>query len=143
MLFRSGVAFSNNGCGAVHAMAYAIGGKYHVPHGESNYQYFVPVLKLYEEKAPGGRLDVLKDILRKNMEAGGFCAVDEAKSAVDLLGELLDKVLPAKKMREYGVVQEDIAPFAQSTVDNQQRLLKNSYVPLSKEEIQAVYQNCL
>lgn len=139
----AGVAFSNNGCGAVHAMAYAIGGKYHVPHGESNYQYFVPVLKLYEEKAPGGRLDVLKDILRKNMEAGGFCAADEDKSAVDLLGELLDKVLPAKKMREYGVVQEDIAPFAQSTVDNQQRLLKNSYVPLSKEEIQAVYQNCL
>ena len=60
-----------------------------------------------------------------------------------MLGELLDKVLPAKKMREYGVVQEDIEPFAQSTVDNQQRLLKNSYVPLSQEEIKAIYQSCL
>ena len=139
----AGIAFSNNGCGAVHAMAYAIGGKYHVPHGESNYQYFVPVLRWYEKKAPGGRLDELKDILKKNMEAGGFGRPDSDASAVDLLGELLDRVLPAKKMREYGVVQEDIAPFAQSTVDNQQRLLKNSYVPLSREEIQAVYQSCL
>ena len=67
----AGIAFSNNGCGAVHAMAYAIGGKYHVPHGESNYQYFVPVLRWYEKKAPGGRLDELKDILKKNMEEGG------------------------------------------------------------------------
>ncbi|MEY8524473.1 4-hydroxybutyrate dehydrogenase [Lachnospiraceae bacterium 38-10] len=139
----AGIAFSNNGCGAVHAMAYAIGGKYHVPHGESNYQYFVPVLRWYEKKAPGGRLDELKDILKKNMEAGGFGRTDSDESAVDLLGELLDRVLPAKKMREYGVVQEDIAPFAQSTVDNQQRLLKNSYVPFSREEIQAVYQSCL
>ena len=139
----AGIAFSNNGCGAVHAMAYAIGGKYHVPHGESNYQYFVPVLRWYEKKAPGGRLDELKDILKKNMEAGGFGRTDSDESAVDLLGELLDRVLPAKKMREYGVVQEEIAPFAQSTVDNQQRLLKNSYVPFSREEIQAVYQSCL
>lgn len=139
----AGIAFSNNGCGTVHAMAYAIGGKYHVPHGESNYQYFVPVLRLYEEKAPGGRLEELKVLLKRCMAAGGFAAEEHDKSAVVLLGELLNQVLPAKKMREYGVVQEDIAPFAQSTVDYQQRLLKNSYVPLEKEEIQAVYQSCL
>lgn len=139
----AGIAFSNNGCGTVHAMAYAIGGKYHVPHGESNYQYFVPVLKVYEEKASGGRLEELKGILKKCMVSGGFCSADDDKSAVVLLEELLDKVLPAKKMREYGVVQEDIAPFAKSTVDNQQRLLKNSYVPLSQEEIQTIYQSCL
>lgn len=139
----AGIAFSNNGCGAVHAMAYAIGGKYHVPHGESNYQFFVPVLKVYEKKVSGGKVEDLKSILKACMVKGGFCSADCEKSAVDLLKELLDKVLPAKRMSEYGVVQEDIAPFAQSTVDNQQRLLKNSHVPLSKDEIQAVYQNCL
>ena len=114
-----------------------------MPHGESKYQYFVPVLRLYEEKAPGGRLEELKVLLKRCMAAGGFAAEEDDKSAVVLLGELLNQVLPAKKMREYGVVQEDIAPFAQSTVDYQQRLLKNSYIPLGKEEIQAVYQSCL
>lgn len=139
----AGIAFSNNGCGAVHAMAYAIGGKYHVPHGESNYQFFVPVLKLYEEKVSGGKLGELKNILKSCMAKDGFCREDSGESAVDLLKELLNKVLPAKRMSEYGVVQEDIVSFAQSTVDNQQRLLKNSYVPLSEDEIQAVYQSCL
>ena len=103
----------------------------------------MPVLKVYEEKESGGRLEELKDILKKCMASGGFCGAEDDKSAIVLLGELLDKVLPAKKMREYGVVQEDIEPFAQSTVDNQQRLLKNSYVPLSQEEIKAIYQSCL
>jgi len=139
----AGIAFSNNGCGAVHAMAYAIGGKYHVPHGESNYQFFVPVLKLYEKKAAGGKIEELKNILKACMVNGGFCSAGCNESSIGLLKGLLDKVLPAKKMSEYGVVQEDIVPFAQSTVDNQQRLLKNSYVPLSKDEIQAVYQGCL
>lgn len=139
----AGIAFSNNGCGAVHAMAYAIGGKYHVPHGESNYQFFIPVLKVYEKKASGGKVENLKGILKSCMVKGGFCGADSGKSAVDLLKDLLDKVLPAKRMSEYGVAQEDIAPFAQSTVDNQQRLLKNSHVPLSREEIQAVFQSCL
>ncbi len=139
----AGIGFSNNGCGAVHAMAYAIGGKYHVPHGESNYQFFVPVLKLYERKVTGGKMAELKNILKACMVNGGFGGADSDESAIDLLRSLLDKVLPAKKMSEYGVVQEDIVPFAQSTVDNQQRLLKNSHVPLSQDEIQAVYQECL
>lgn len=139
----AGIAFSNNGCGAVHAMAYAIGGKYHVPHGESNYQYLIPVLKMYEEKTAGEKMEKLKNILKTCMVKGAFCSADCDKSAIDLLKELLNQVLPAKRMSEYGAVQEDIAPFAQSTVDNQQRLLKNSYIPLGKEDIQAVYQSCL
>ena len=41
----AGIAFATAGCGAVHAMSYALGGKYHVAHGESNYQFFLPVLE--------------------------------------------------------------------------------------------------
>lgn len=43
---NAGIAFGNAGCGPVHALSFAIGGKYHVPHGESCYQYFLPVLLL-------------------------------------------------------------------------------------------------
>ena len=38
------------------------------------------------------------------------------------------------------VTREDIPVFAQSTIDNQQRLLKNNYVPLTLEDITAIYQ---
>ena len=43
-------------------------------------------------------------------------------------------------MSAYGANQEDILPFAQSTIENQQRLLKNNYVPLTLEEIKDIYQ---
>ena len=66
-----------------------------------------------------------------------------AGDGIAALQELLGKILPRKAMHEYGAVQEDIAPFAQSTVDSQQRLLRNSYVPLSLEEIRDLFQSCL
>ena len=34
----AGIAFGNTGVGAVHALSYPLGGTYHVPHGEANYQ---------------------------------------------------------------------------------------------------------
>ena len=43
----AGIAFGNTGVGAVHALSYPLGGSYHVPHGESNYQFFTEVFKLY------------------------------------------------------------------------------------------------
>lgn len=132
----AGIAFGNSSCATVHAMSYALGGKYHVAHGESNYQFLIPVLKTYQRKAPGGKLARLEALI------GGILGVDAGK-AVDALEALLQKILPKKAMNEYGVTQEDIAPFAKSTVDNQQRLLGGSYIPLSQEEIQAIYQGCL
>jgi len=35
----AGIAFGNAGVGAVHALSYSIGGAFHVPHGEANYQF--------------------------------------------------------------------------------------------------------
>ncbi|MBR2881023.1 MAG: iron-containing alcohol dehydrogenase, partial [Prevotella sp.] len=32
----AGIAFGNAGCGAVHALSYAHGGAFHIPHGEAN-----------------------------------------------------------------------------------------------------------
>ena len=130
----AGIAFATAGCGAVHAMSYALGGKYHVAHGESNYQFFLPVLDLYRKKAPEGKIRVLDGILAE------LLGTDDG---IEGLRALLEQILPRKAMREYGAVQEDIMPFAQSTVDSQQRLLAGSYVPLSLEELQGLFQGCL
>ena len=130
----AGIAFGTAGCGTVHAMSYALGGKYHVAHGESNYQFLIPVLELYREKAPAGKLGTLEALLREPL--GGT-------DGIAALKELLQAILPHKAMHEYGAVQEDIAPFAESTVANQQRLLGNSYVPLTLEDIQGLFQRCL
>ena len=136
----AGIAFGNNGCGAVHAMSYALGGKYHVPHGESNYQFFTDVLYTYFRKQPEGKIRDIIELIAKTCRDNGFAAEG---NGIDMLAALLEKVLPRKQMREFGAVQEDIRPFAESTIANQQRLLKNNYVPLTVDEIEAIYQERL
>ena len=132
---NAGVAFGNAGCGPVHALSFAIGGKYHVPHGESCYQYFLPVLRYYQRNAaPGGKLARLEALLREVLQADdGFAALED----------LLERILPRKPMRAYGAVEADVAAFARSTIDNQQRLLARAYVPVDYEAALAIEAECL
>lgn len=43
----AGIAFGNAGCGCVHAMAYPLGGTFHVAHGETNAALLTSVLRYY------------------------------------------------------------------------------------------------
>lgn len=130
----AGIAFSNAGCGPVHAISYAFGGKYHVPHGESNYQFFLPVLSFYKKTAPDGKIRSLEQLL---------CEVTGNPDGFEGLKELLEKILPAKPMRAYGASEEDIEPFTESTAANQQRLLGRQYCKMGKEDIYNIYRSCL
>ena len=132
---NAGVAFGNAGCGPVHALSFAIGGQYHVPHGESCYQYFLPVLRYYRENAaPGGKLAQLEKLL---------CNVLQAEDGLAALESLLERILPRKPMSAYGAVEADVAAFARSTLDNQQRLLARAYVPVDYEAALAIEAECL
>ena len=132
----AGIAFGNAGVGLVHALAYSIGGAYHVPHGEANYQFFAATMKLYAKKAPDGKIrqltELLADIL--GMDPAGSDAVYEAFDA--FLGKLIAK----KPLREYGMTEAQIDEFTVSTVENQQRLLVNNYVFIEGAEIRGIFE---
>lgn len=131
----AGIAFGNAGCAAVHALSYSIGGAFHVPHGEANYQFFTEVLKMYMKKNPNGKIieatKIFADAL--DMDVNG-----------DVYGELenfLNKLIAKKPLREYGMVESQIDEFTKSTVENQQRLLANNYVFLTDEDIREIFAN--
>lgn len=131
----AGIAFGNAGVGAVHALSYAIGGAFHVPHGEANYQFFTEVFKMYAKKNPDGKIKeatkILADVL--GCDPNG-----------DVYGELekfLNKLILKKPLRDYGMVEAQIDEFTKMTVDNQQRLLANNYVFLTNEEIREIFAN--
>lgn len=130
----AGLAFGTAGCGTVHAMAYPLGGQYHVAHGESNYACFTGVMKQYMALRQDGEISVLNDFLAKCLA----CACEEV---YEKLEDLLNRILPKKKLHEYGVKQEELAEFAKSVIDNQQRLLANSFVPMTEELVHNIYQN--
>lgn len=131
----AGIAFLQAGCATVHAMSFPLGGTYHVPHGESNYALFGKVLEKYDERKPEGKIAELKKIIARIL--GGT-----EEEALKRLAELEEKILHLKPLREYGFKETDIDLFAESVLENQQRLVVNSYVPLTKELIQEIYREC-
>lgn len=129
----AGIAFSNAGCAAVHAMSYPLGAAFHVPHGESNYAVFGGVMDKYMEIMPQGRIRELNNILAESLS----CSMDEVYTR---LYELLDNsILKRKRLSEYGLISSQIEEFADSVLKNQQRLLKNNYAELTKEDIIEIY----
>lgn len=129
----AGIAFSNTGVGAVHAMSYPLGAKYHVAHGESNYLFFTAVMQAYYKKKPEGKIVKLAELLC------GLLGTDDKVKVFDELTDVLSSVITAKKLRECGMAEDDIEEFAQSVIEKQQRLLVNSFVPMDFETIHAIY----
>ncbi|MBR3398120.1 MAG: 4-hydroxybutyrate dehydrogenase [Lachnospiraceae bacterium] len=128
----AGISFGNAGCAAVHAMAYPLGGVYHVAHGESNYCMLIGVFNKYMEKDPNGKIADLNKCL------AGILGCDIAV-VYEELEKLLNTILQCKKLHEYGMTEAEIESFADSVVANQQRLLSNNYVFLTRDEIRDIY----
>lgn len=131
----AGIAFGNTGVGAVHALSYPLGAGYHVPHGEANYQFFTEVFKTYNELNPSGKIKEINKIL------ADILGVDSDSDVYGALEEILNKLLNKKKLREYGMKEEEIVTFTDSVIEKQQRLLLNNYVPLSREHILNIFKN--
>ena len=128
----AGIAFGNTGVGAVHALSYPLGGVYHVPHGEANQQMFTTIFRAYKEIKPQGKIEALEEILSYNLGV-------PAREVWPSFDSLLEAILPRKPLKAYGMKEEDITLFTDSVIKNQQRLLKNNYVPLSREQMIAIY----
>lgn len=131
----AGIAFGNTGVGAVHALSYPLGGVYHVPHGEANYQFFVEVFRTYNKKNPDGKIKEINKVLANAL------GVSEDADVYAELAKLLDKLLERKPLKEYGMKEEEIESFTDNVIAGQQRLLANNYVPLSRDEIRDIYKS--
>lgn len=124
---NAGIAFSNAGCGVIHAMSYPIGGTYHLPHGAANYEVMMAVLRFYEKKAPTGQFAELLSMV----------------GSLDELEKLIDQLSPRKPMAEYGMGEKEAEAFAADVEKNQQRLLSNRYVPVTVADMSEIYKQIL
>ncbi|HWQ79770.1 MAG TPA: 4-hydroxybutyrate dehydrogenase [Anaerovoracaceae bacterium] len=128
----AGIAFLQAGCATVHAMSFPLGGTYHVPHGESNYALFGKILEKYDAIRPDGKIKEFRKTIARIL--GG-----SEKDAIANLAALEERILHLKPLREYGFEEKDIEAFADSVLKNQQRLVINSYVPLTRDLIVEIY----
>ncbi|MAP94018.1 MAG: alcohol dehydrogenase [Ponticaulis sp.] len=132
----AGQAFANAPVAAVHALAYPLGARYHIPHGTSNALLLPHVLR-FNASAAASQYAELAPICFDNVPSGS----DESKAAwfADQLEQLsLDVGLPPR-MRDAGVLVNDLDLLAEEAM-LQTRLLKNNPRPVEQADARAIYE---
>lgn len=127
----AGQAFANSPVAAVHALAYPLGARFHIPHGLSNALVLPEVLRFNEPVAGSAYAELRRLIVPE--AAGDPASLADALAALSLrLG------LPGR-LREAGVPREALAMLAADAM-RQTRLLVNNPRPLTEADALAIYE---
>jgi alcohol dehydrogenase len=131
----AGQAFANAPVAAVHALAYPLGGHYHIPHGLSNSLVLPSVLEFNAPDACELYAE-LAEIVVGGAVAGGA----EARTAAMIasLRELIDDVALPATLRLAGVDEDKLEMLAEDAM-LQQRLLVNNPRDVGYEDALAIY----
>jgi alcohol dehydrogenase len=131
----AGQAFSNSPVAAVHALAYPLGGHYHITHGLSNALMLGPVLR-YNAQAAAPLYAELADVL--GVKGSGDTAA-RSEDFVTHMQVLMDKSGAPRRLRDVGVTDNSLAMLATDAIKNQGRLLVNNPVEVREEDALALY----
>ena len=130
----AGQAFSNSPVGAVHALAYPLGGHYHVPHGLSNALMLGPVLR-YNMAGAAALYAELGDLLLEKSEG----TTEERSAAfVTYMEELMNKSGAPRRLRDVGVTEDSLETLARDAM-LQTRLLGNNPVDVTEADALSLY----
>jgi alcohol dehydrogenase class IV len=131
----AGQAFANSPVAAVHALAYPIGGHFHVPHGLSNALVLPHVLRFNAGTAPKAYIEIaafafpdLADIAERS----------RAQAFADALADLTRRCGLPLRLRDVGIPEDALAMLAADAM-NQTRLLVNNPRPLGEADALAIY----
>lgn len=131
----AGQAFANAPVAAVHALAYPLGGHYHIPHGLSNSLVLPSVLAFNAPEACELYAELAELVVGASVTGSA-----EAKTAalVDALRQLIDDVALPATLSQAGVKESDLEMLAEDAM-LQQRLLVNNPREVSYDDALAIY----
>ncbi|WP_373870377.1 iron-containing alcohol dehydrogenase [Noviherbaspirillum aridicola] len=130
----AGQSFANAPCAAVHALAYPIGGIFHVPHGLSNSLVLPHVLR-FNAPAAAGMYAELAEIV-----APGATGSVEARTQalINRMDEIARRTGIETQLRQVGVQESDLDRMADDAM-LQTRLLTNNPREVTREDARAIY----
>jgi alcohol dehydrogenase class IV len=132
----AGMAFANAPVGAVHALAYPLGGHYHLPHGLTNSLVLGPVLEFNLPVAEVFYAELGRAVLPQLAGASNQAA---AAAFVAAVRERVAAMPYAQRLRDAGVKEPDL-PMLTRDAMNVQRLLVNNPREVAYEDALAIYQ---
>lgn len=132
----AGQAFANSPVAAVHALAYPIGGTFHIPHGLSNALVLPHVLRFNAPEAASVYAEIAADAfpdLDAEQGSQGRCA-----AFIDRLTALSAKLGLQPRLRDVGIGEEHLAGMARDAM-KQTRLLVNNPRAVGEADALAIY----
>lgn len=132
----AGQAFANSPVAAVHALAYPIGGIFHVPHGLSNALILPHVLRFNAPDAAGLYAEIAVDVfpaLKEERDVQRRCA-----AFIEGLSVLSQRLGLQTTLREVGIGEADLPRMAKDAM-KQTRLLVNNPREVTEADALAIY----
>ena len=136
----AGMSFGNSPVAGVHALAYPIGGTFHVPHGLSNALVLPYVMRFNS---------VEQSALKHYSEIGPivFPEIDISTSQQNITAEFIEKLEQLsnklgleQKLREVGIPEEACPKMAKDAM-KQTRLLVNNPREITEKDALEIYQS--
>lgn len=109
----AGMAFSNTQNGLDHALALAIGGRFHLPHGQLT-AFIIPWVMEFNLIADPGKFARIAGAFGERTE--GRTEIEAARLSVKAVKGLLDDVGISYKLSTYGVPRADFPALAKATL---------------------------
>ncbi|TWI59675.1 iron-containing alcohol dehydrogenase [Halalkalibacter nanhaiisediminis] len=135
--YLAGLAFFNAGVAGVHALAYPLGGQFHISHGESN-AVLLPYVMGYIRKSCAKRMADMLNALGGNST---YLSEEEASyKCVEELERLVKDVGIPSTLAGFDIPESALESLTQDGV-KQKRILARSPLPLLEDDIRKIYQS--
>ncbi|MEQ9347996.1 MAG: iron-containing alcohol dehydrogenase [Thalassospira sp.] len=118
----AGMAFANAPVAAVHALAYPLGGHFHVPHGHSNALVLIEILKFNRDAARGQYAELARAVLPDERFSDDTMACDRF---IAFMTDMVARMPFAKTLREVGVSESDLDMLAIDAMKVERLLINN------------------
>ncbi len=130
----AGQSFANAPCAAVHALAYPVGGIFHVPHGLSNSLVLPHVLRFNASNAA----ELYAELAAIIAPAATGTAEQRCHAMINAMEDLAVRVGIETRLSQVGITEKDLDQLASDAM-LQTRLLGNNPREVTREDARAIY----
>ncbi|KOS60560.1 iron-containing alcohol dehydrogenase [Lysinibacillus agricola] len=133
--YLAGLAFFNAGVAGVHALAYPLGGQFHLAHGDSN-AVLLPYVMGYIRQSCEKRMKDIYDAM--GFSSTNLSQEEASYKCVAELKRLVEDVNIPSSLKGFNIPKEALEGLTNDGIE-QRRILARSPMPLSKADIYTIY----
>jgi len=135
----AGIAFTNAGLTAVHAMSMGIGAKYHMAHGVTN-ALLLPYVMEYNAPSNFERFAKVAELMGENVES--LSAREAAMKSVSAVRALAQDIDIPQHLSGFGAKAEEIPALAEASM-KLERLIVCNPRKITTEDLQEIFRRAL